>query len=252
MTISSPQIMNFSAIKKVPSDLPNQINNIENPKKSDFSISPSFLTCQISNKKIYLIFENVCFSPNSAMFINVKYDQNELRNKLLQYIDPKDKKYITLESFTTSRSRFCFDINKWLDDSFKHAVPYKTFGSFQRTFKLRKQIPSMFGLYAERVMLKKYIDNSFKEYVKKHPELRREVFGIITAEVERALEVNSVNMFDYSYDYNSNTVLVSLKTIYTSMVMAWIMNGAKSKKNVSSLNFDKNVKDFLSYNLTRS
>lgn len=235
-------------IINIPSNLPKEIDNIQTPEKSDFSISPSFIRCSFMNNNLYILYDNLCFSPNMSMFTNVKFDRILLKNKLEKFIKQEDKKYVKLDTFDVNRSRFCFDIESWLNDSFKGVIPTKILG-YKRVFKLKKKVPLMLEAYTGRIVLKGYIDKYFKEYVKKHTELRKEIFGIITDNIEKVLKLNAVNMFDYNYDFLSNTITISLKAVYISTLVSWIaVESSKPKVNTTS-DFDKNVYDFLKFKI---
>jgi hypothetical protein len=214
--------------------------NIPKEKVSKtFSINPSIINSKIEGGMYYFSFNNNCYSVNMDFY--TKIDQDTLKTKLNNWLRESDKKYIKLVSFDTNKSRFVFDIDAWLDDGMKNIKSTKSIIRFQRKYMLKVQPPYIVRTCGQRYDLQKYIASYFKDYCKKHPELRKTVFNIVTDEVEKKMRIGAVNYFDYSYDYQSNCISVSLKPVYEMTVMSAIILMLQKKNETKTMGFDNSV-----------
>lgn len=205
-----------------------------------FNINPSLIHAEVISGVYYFTFQNYCFNGSSSVF-GTHFDQNVLKDKLTSWLKPDDRKYIKIVSYDTTKSKFAFDIDRWLDDSFTGVKARTSLVRFQRVYSLKVMPPFMVRSYGQRIEFERYVGAYFKDYCKEHPKLRKTVFNIITNEVERTLNINAVNFFDYSYDYGSNHIAVTLKSAYQMTVMAAIVAALNKDDKTKSMGFTNSV-----------
>lgn len=227
---------NFSQNTKMP--LPNS-----NSVSTNFNIMPTLISSRVFNGKYLFTFNNMAYNINGLYNTSQRFDQNILKKKLLAFIKESDRKYIILKSFDTNKSTFEFDIEKWLDDAFVHTSGVLHLTKFDKRYRLKVMPPFMVRAYGARIEFTKYVATYFKDYCKRHPQLRKTVFSIVTDKVEKTLKINHLNMFDYEYDFMSNNIIVRLKSVYVMSIIALAMEISNNDK--SKVNFNTSVKQNL-------
>lgn len=209
----------------------------------NFSVNPYITMQKVVNGKYLLTFQNMCYTSEPHPGI-LKVDQNILKEKLNNWVKPSDKKYIKLISYDTNKSTFEFNIDKWLDDGLKNCRPYMEIGGLTKSYRLGVQLPYMFRTNGLEMLYTKFICDNFKKTIKNNSRLRKDVFSIVEDLSNKILGVNSVNMFDYSYNVTSNAVTVSLKPIYIGGLLAAASILVKKKKLSKKKDFDETVKKY--------
>lgn len=223
------------------------IDNSLSTKPVDvFSISPLIIKSYLQNDMYIFYFKNMCFN-NQPVRDYLRVNQMVLKNKLGSWLKSTDKKYIKLADYNNLESKFVFDIDAWLDDSLKGCKPYTNFLMMSKSYKLSKQLPYMVSVYGLEMSYGKYICDHFKKYLKTHKELRNNVFGIIEDISTKHLHLDSISMFDYTYNRTSNSVVVSVKPIYTAMITAAAYKIKNSLQDNKKVDFDKSVGMFLKF-----
>lgn len=209
------------------------------PAVPDFDVNITFVNAKVSNGKYSFLFMNSIMSKsltsNSMGIRASQIDMKKLQASIMSKVDKKDLKYIKLKEFSTSRSIFIFDIDSWLDDALKNVSGKVYLSRYDKEFRLNIQPPTMVRHYGIRVEFSKYVANYFKEYAKKKPQQRNSLFNIIPKSYEKTLKTHISNMFDYEYDFQSNRIIVRLKTIFlTGLIFSsFALAGNNFKANMS-------------------
>lgn len=220
---------------------------ISNKPMTDFYISPSLVNSRITNDLYIFTFNNMCYNnkPFKGGYLNV--DQNILKSKLNSWIQLSDRKYIKLTDYSNQYSKFVFDIDEWLKDGLVNCKPYFDPMKLSRSYKLSKQLPYMVRACGNEVEYGKYIAEHFKKELKRRPELRKNVFGIIEDISSKHLRLESISMFDYTFNKIGNSVVVSLKPMYVTSILAVATKLSKDEKWKKKIDFDKTVGMFLKW-----
>lgn len=213
---------------------------------TNFTISPMLIRSSFSSDTYSLYFNNMCFSAEPRRG-ELKVDQTELRRKLNTWLKPSDREYIKLIDFDTARSRFDFDVDKWLDDSLKNYKPYDNYMTMSRSYKLSKQLPYLVRTFGLEIDYSKYITNRFKKFVKNKPDFKKDFFSVIEDVSKKHLHLDASAMFDYRYDRVSNSVIVSVKPVYVASILAAASVMAKDETWKKKVDFDKAVGMFLKF-----
>lgn len=216
-------------------------------KEIDYDVMLTFVNAKVSNGKYSFLFMNSLISKditgNGVRASQI--DMRKLQSKIMGKVDIKDLKYIKLREFSTSRVVFVFDIDSWLDDALRNSVGRVYLSKYDKEFRLKIQPPAMVRYYGIRVEFSRYVANYFKEYARKKPQQRNTLFSIIPKSYENIIKTHVSNMFDYEYDFQSNRIIVRLKTIYlTGLIFA---SFALTEKN---LNIRQKFEDMVNKNLS--
>lgn len=213
---------------------------------TNFSISPMLIRSSLSSDIYSLYFSNMCFSAEPRRG-DLVVDQTELRKKLNTWLKPSDREYIKLSDFNTSKSKFDFDVDKWLDDSLKNYKPYDNYMTMSRSYKLSKQLPYLIRVFGLEMDYSKYIANRFKKFVKNKPDFKKDLFSVVEDVSKKHLHLDVSVMFDYRYDRVSNSVIVSVKPAYITSILAAASVMAKDENWKKKVNFDKTVGTLLNF-----
>lgn len=216
---------------------------ISSQPTTQFNIFPRIAYSRVENNDYYMTFQNFCSTMQiTPGLINV--DQTALKRKLEAWVRPEDRKYIKLVSFNTNKSVFKFDVDVWLNDVFKGTIPSTNVSTFTKSYRFTKQLPYMVRVYGLTYLYEKHVAEKFRAFLKKQPDKRESVFSMITNITGKTLGLDKLNMFEYTYNWQSNTINVNLKPIYFASVLAAASMYLK-KKNTKKLDFDKSVMKFL-------
>lgn len=192
-------------------------------KDIEYDVMLTFVNAKVSNGKYTFLFMN-SISSRDISKNNIRasqMDMKKLQSKIMGKVEQKDLKYIKLKEFSTSRVVFVFDIDSWLDDALRNVTGRVYLSKYDKEFKLRIQPPAMVRYYGIRIEFSRYVANYFKEYAKKKPQQRNVLFNIIPKSYENVVRTHVSNMFDYEYDFQSNRIIVRLKTIFlTGLIYA--------------------------------
>lgn len=211
-----------------------------------FGISPSILSSKIINDEYTFVFNNMCFNGQPVRGF-LKVNQDVLKKKLNSWIKPNDRKYIKLEDYSNQKSKFVFDIDAWLDDGLKSCSVSNNLLTMSKTYRLAKALPYMVSVYGLEIDYGKYIAEHFKKSLKKYPELRKNVFGIIEDISKKHLNIDSISMFEYTYSRLNNSVTVKIKPVYVASIMGAMTVLNKDDSWKKKINFDKTVGMFLKF-----
>lgn len=223
-----------------------QTRNIEPLSQpiTQFSIFPRIAYSKIEKDDYYLTFQNFCAPLNLSTINNFNFDQNLLKKKLEAWIKPEDRKYIKLVYFTTIKSIFKFDVDLWLQDALKDNMATINYSTFSKSYRLKKQLPYMVRVWGLTNLYEKHVAEKFKQLLKRQPKNREDVFSMITKFTGKTLGLDKINYFEYSYNWQSNTITVNLKPIYFASILATASLYLKKKKT-NKVDFDKSVMKFL-------
>lgn len=211
-----------------------------------FSINPMIIHSEVVGGKYYFTFQNMCYT-GQPIAGNLVVNKNTLKQKLEAWVKPNDRKYIKIVDFNSTKSKFVFDIDSWIEDGLKNCKPYNNNLSLSKGYKLGCQLPYMVSVYGMEMAYGKLVSERFKEILKSKPELRKNVFGIIEDISEKKLKIKSTFMFDYRYDKIMNSVIVSVKPTFISSIMATATILAQDKSWKKKVDFDKKVGMFFKF-----
>jgi len=186
---------------------------------------------------------NNILSPEKSL-LNSNVDMATLKKSIIQKIDPYDRNYMKLTKFSTVKATFEFDSKKWLNDALKNVAPNNRLSKFEQRFKFKIQIPKMIQFSITRVNFDKYIVRRFKEYMKTHNKSRTWFTKFLPREIAGKIRLSISTMFDYEYDWQTNTMVAKLKPVYV-MGLIFAVGAATSKnvrRNYVKIDFEKSVK----------
>ena len=221
------------------------LNELANKKPlKKFSINPMFVRSSCEKEKYKMIFQNMCYDGTPYLgMLNV--DKNVLKEKLTNWLRPKDREYVKLEDYDNLKSTFSFDIKKWMDDGFKMTKPSTDYVTFTRTYRLSKPLPSCVASYGTGMAYETQIAEYFKKYLKENAKLRKDVYGMIENITNKTLGLGSLSIFDYTYNKVDNSISVTLKPVFVGGVLASVKLMLDKKNKKGKINFDKTVKKYL-------
>jgi hypothetical protein len=200
---------------------PPQNNSFYN--KNNFSVDINFVNSNLLNGKYVFTFMNsVGFNGLNNIGINAasKINNNILKEKLEGQIKDRDKKYIKLATYNTTKSVYVFDEEKWLTDGLKNVKSSTSlFNKFNREFKLKEQLPYMLLVFGASGFLEKNVADLFKKYVKTNREIRKSLQGLIPETMNKAFNADIGNMFDYVYDRQNNKIIANMKSQYVAIMI---------------------------------
>lgn len=216
----------------------------------EFDVSLTFVNAKVFNGEYTFLFSNsinsreLAFSGRNIRASQI--DMKKLQSKIMSNVKNDDLKYIKLKQFTTSRTIFAFDIDAWLDDALKGSIGRVYLSKFDKEFRLTKLPPAMVRHYGLRIEFSRYVASYFKEYSKKKPQHRSTLFSIIPKSFENSIRTHASNMFDYEYDFQSNRIIVRLKTIFITGLMfsAFSLSDANNKRQKFDDMVKKNLMTF--------
>lgn len=187
--------------------------------------------------KILVSRNNISLSPNSARELPNTYrivfnyaiygqgidpqspnfwrmvDKKSLENALIDSIRPQDRKYFKLHSYTGNMVRFDFNWEIWMSDAIKGVRPSRTRVGFRREFKLRQQLPLILSSLAGRDYIGKFIARKSKQYLDKS-KFNNFFVDLLPREYQRKVRQTLANMMDYEYDFRTNSLFITLKSVY--------------------------------------
>lgn len=223
------------------------LNDLANKKPiKRFNINPMFVRSRCVKDKYEMYFQNTCFDGTPFLGV-LNVDKDALKDKLNKWIKPRDRKYVTLDEYSNSHSKFVFNIKEWMDDGFKSVKPYTDYVTFTRTYRLANLLPDCVATFGTGMMYEKQIAEYFKKYLKENAKLRKDVYGMIENITNKVLNTSHLSMFDYKYNKVDNSISVTLKPQFVGGVLASLKLLANEKKKgaLKKVNFDKTVKKYL-------
>ena len=221
------------------------LNDLANKKPiKKFNINPLFVRSNYDKEKYEMYFQNMCFDGTPYLGI-LNVDQSVLKNKLETWIKPKDRKYVHLDEFTNTKSKFVFNIKEWMDDGFKSVKPYTDYVTFTRTYRLANPLPVCVSVYGTSMIYEKQIAEYFKKYLKENAKLRKDVYGMIENITSKTLNTSHLSMFDYKYNNVENSISITLKPQFVGGVLAALKVMVDKQSALKKVNFDKTVKKYL-------
>jgi len=218
-------------------------------KVTSNDISLNFIRCSDLNKEYKIVYSVMVSSPLNDFNdprIASKVDQNSLKEAIFGAIYEEDKKYVVLENFSFRLATFKFLWKKWFDDSLVGVTPRTEFSKFERSFTFKKQLPRMvlhnFSPYSNT-----FIVNRFREYTSER-KMHNWFDGFIPKDYQNKINIKLSNMFDYSYDYQKNALVLRLMNVYIFGILfainAVVNDTQQSRKQpYIRIDFDKKVKD---------
>jgi hypothetical protein len=186
---------------------------------------------------------NNVLSPELSL-LNSNVDMKSLEDSIIAKIDRYDRKYMKLEKFSISSATFELDQKKWMRDALSSVRPNNRVSKFEQRFKLKKQIPKMIQFSATRINFDKYIVRRFVEYMEKHNTTRTWFTKFLPRDIAGKIRLKISTMFDYEYDWQSNTIIGKLKNIYIMGILfavGYEVNRRNKRKHIK-MNFEKSVK----------
>jgi len=171
-------------------------------------------------------------------------NRRSLEQAIKQKIGSYDNNYMKLVSYSTNKATFDFDYKKWFNDSLNNIAPSNRLSKFEQRFKLKKQVPKMIQ-YTVNMDFDKFLLRKFKEYMETNRKHRTWFEKFLPREISGKIRNGISKMFDYTYDYQSNTVIAKLKNIYIMGILFAVGHTVDSKlkgKKLIDIDFEKSVK----------
>jgi hypothetical protein len=158
-----------------------------------------------------------------------------LKEKLEAKIQPADKKYMKLTSFTRQKSVYTFDDEEWLKDALKDVKGRLYLSKWDKEFSLQIRLPRMVLINGMTAYMEKHIAFLFSKYIERKPDVKKKLLSVVPESVEKMLRLDPLRMFDFSYVYMSNKVIAKLKQQYAIMIL-YAINAMTSKSKVEAGN----------------
>ena len=152
-------------------------------------------------------------------------DKRDLRKAILGNISAHDRKYMKLRNFTNKKAFFELDTKKWLSDSTRGIRPTTRLASFSRSYRLKVRVPDMIVKDILAEIFTKFLLRHFKVWIKTKDS--REIIKKFKLRVRSRLP----SMFDYTYDYQWNTVTITLKFVYRGILLLGLRKAFTNRYN---------------------
>lgn len=226
--------------------------DIQKPSTDAIKISPNnisltFIRANDINKEYKITFAVTVFSQEynfNIPGVATKVDMQSLKNAIISSVHESDRPYFLLENFTFKIATFKFLWRKWFSDSLTGVNPQTHLSKFERTFSLKRQLPRMIA-YNFNPYTNIFMVNRFRELTTER-KMHSWFDGFIPKEYQQKINIKIDNMFDYSYDYQFNRIVLRLKSIYILGILfavGYAVNTALEKKQpYIRIDFEKKTK----------
>jgi hypothetical protein len=175
----------------------------------------------------------------SLIVRNSEIDMASLRNSILAKLPPVDRKYMMLKEFSAIKATFHFDYSLWFKDALHNVSPQNILTQFSRTFKFKVPLPSMILKDAIRVGFPDFLIRKFKKYIEVKQEGKgwfKNLFPTITKMVSTKIP----ERFDYTYNYQTNSMILNLKTMW---IMALVYAVGEFSKIAKERKLEKKIEN---------
>jgi len=193
---------------------------------------------------VYMVsLRNSIFSPEKLLQ-NKDIDMKSLKEAILSSIDSYDRDYMKLIKFSTISATFELDVNKWLSKALQNVSPNNRMSKFEQRFKFKIQLPKMIQFSITRINFDKFIVRKFKDYMKKHNKSRTWFTKFLPRDIAGKIRLTIATMFDYEYDWQTNTMVAKLKNQYIMALLFAIGTAVniQNKQKYVKIDFEKSVK----------
>jgi len=193
---------------------------------------------------VYMVsLRNSNLAPE-MMLKNSNVDMKSLREAIIKRIDAYDRPYMKLTKFSTINATFEFNHKKWMNDALSSVNPSNRLSKFEQRFKFKKQIPKMIQFSVTRINFEKYIVRRFKNYMEKHNKSRTWFTKFLPRDIAGKIRLSISTMFDYEYDWSTNTMVAKLKPVYVMGIIFAVGTAVnKTRRNdYIKIDFEKSVK----------
>jgi hypothetical protein len=180
-------------------------------------------------------------------------DMDSLKQSILDNLDQSDLKYMMMANYSTNKTEFYFNWEKWINDAFKNIEVKKHLSIFDRAVKLGVPLPRMILSNSSRIYFSKFLQNKIKNYIIKKRLENKLLIPILPKEILNKLRSIIYNIFDYEYDIQFNMFYIKLKSTFvigiTMLLSSTIKDAKKQKINFNDPKyFDASVKNNLKNN----
>lgn len=173
-----------------------------------------------------------------------RIDKPSLKKALAGKIRDTDKPYFSVKEFTGNRVVYVFHAEKWLKDAMTGIQPRSHLSKFEKAFSFKKSVPTLI-MNNQQGYFDKFIIRKFKK-VTSDRKFDGWFKGFLTRELDRKIKQRVENMFDYSYDFQTNKMVLRLKTVYILGILYAVGETADAAKNnrqpFVKIDFTKKVK----------
>ena len=166
-------------------------------------------------------------------------DKKSLEESIIKKLNNEDAKYLILKEFSTFKAVFWFDYRKWLKDSASNITPVKDFAGFRKVFKFSKPIPKVISYDFIQVGFSAFIVDKFQKFIKLNRKEKSWFSGMLSDENERKMMNKFDYFFNFSYDYQTNSITATVNPIYIGILLVAANQIQKTKKFT---NFFESVK----------
>ncbi len=186
---------------------------------------------------------NNILSPEKSLQ-NKDIDMKSLKAAIISRIDSYDRDYMKLTKFSTVSATFELDTNKWLRKALQSVSPNNRMSKFEQRFKFKIQIPKMIQFSVTRINFDKFIVRKFKDYMKKNNKSRTWFTKFLPRDIAGKIRLSIATMFDYEYDWQTNTMVAKLKPVYIMGLVFAVGTtvNRQDKRSYIKVDFEKSVK----------
>jgi hypothetical protein len=184
------------------------------------------------------------FKDPSISISNSNIDLVSLRNSILGKLTPLDRHYMILKEFNFIKATFYFDIALWLHDAMLNMRPLTQLTSFNRSFKFKIQMPPMILKEPTRGAIQELLIRRFRDYLNKNPSTNTWFVNLFPKGISDPLHKLLSDRFDYTYDYQSNTIIMKLKSFWITALIYALAQYSKISKDKARITKLQNPGDF--------
>lgn len=200
----------------------------------------------------YLCFYNITIltreqrmNPSYVLLMS-NVDSNSYKIAIESNIPAEDRKFLSIKKIDSFGVILKFEIEKWIDSAFNSVSPKVEQIGFKKTYKSRIRPPRVM---AYDVFMKQWQDAICKEFsnwiIKNHKESSL-IEKILPEDLKKKVKNNINDLFDFAFDINNNSIIVTLKPIWVMSVMyAASQFGDKKISDINNLDVSKNRNFFV-------
>jgi len=174
-----------------------------------------------------------------------RIDRLSLKKALFDSLDSYSQKYFVIHRFSSRIVKFRFLWKKWLNEALSGVVPRSHISKFEKTFKLRRQVPNLIA-HNHTTYFGDFLIRKFKQMTSNR-KFDRWFKGFLSREMSRKIKMHTENMFEYEYNFQLNQIIARLKTVYVLGILYAVGETVKYQKNSNKqpyvkIDFNKKVK----------
>lgn len=145
---------------------------------------------------------------------------SSLKEAIFSNLKKKDREYMDLISFDTTKATFHLKLDKWIKDATKGLSGVSDMKSFSISFRLKEAVPPMIQRDMIRTEWDGFVVRKIKQWVGEKKNRESRLLNVIFPKsIVNSINQRLHNMFDWSYDSRWNKVEARLKSIWVSALL---------------------------------